>query len=194
MDAEEKKRQSNIWLTLCRDWLLLVFLALVGFVWEQALMLVTTHELAESGFLSLPFCPIYGFTIFCFFYLFGTPHRGRYALKRIKSAFWRYVVYAAIAFLLPSFIEFGVGVFFKEVFDVRLWDYSSHLLNIGGYVSLPISLGWTVALSLFMRFLFLPMRRFFQATPTKAAVVITIISASLMLADFTYNIILLLVE
>lgn len=190
----ETKAKSNIWLTLCKDWILLVFLSLLGFIWEQVFVLITMHEVAESGFLDLPICPIYGFTILAFFYLMGTPHKGGGLLKRVKSLGWRYVLYAMIAFTVPTLIELGVGAFFYELWEVRLWDYSAHPLNIGGYVSVPISLAWTVALTLFMRLLFLPMRNFFQSTKNKPAVIITVISAAWALVDFTYNIILLIIR
>ena len=191
---ENANQQSNIWLILCKDWLLLVFISALGFVWEQVFVLITMREIAESGFLHLPICPIYGFTIIGFFYLIGTPHRGRYALKHIKPVFWRYAVYALFAFLLPSLIELGVGVLFDKVWDVRFWDYSSHPLNIGGYVSLPISLAWTVALTLFMRILFSPMRAFFQSASAKFSVIATVISATAIMTDFIYCLALLILR
>ena len=177
-----------------KDWLLVLWLSSLGWIWEMVYGFLFFGRFSNSGFLGLPICPIYGLTIIGFFYLIGTPHRGRYALKRIKSVFWRYVVYALFAFLLPSLVELGVGALFNRVWEVRLWNYSAQPLNIGGYVSLPISLAWTVALTLFMRIFFLPMRTFFQSARTKPAVIAAVISAIVVATDFVYNLALLILR
>ena len=155
-------------------------------------MLFAYKKFADRGFLSLPICPIYGITIMLAFYLFGTPHRGRYALKRIKPAFWRYALYLVFAFLLPTIAELIVGLFYHKVYGVRLWNYSNRPLNLFGYVSLPISLAWAVALTLFMRIFFLPMRNFFQSAKTKPAVIAASILFVAALTDFIYNLCLLI--
>lgn len=187
-------KKKGVLAIAAKDWLLVLWLSSLGWIWEMVYGFLFFSRFSNSGFLHLPICPIYGFTIIVFFYLIGTPHRGRYALKRIKSVFWRYAVYASFAFLLPSLVEFGVGALYNEVWGVRLWNYSAQPLNVGGYVSLPISLAWTVALTLFMRIFFLPMRTFFQSARTKPAVITAVISAVAVATDFIYGLVLLILR
>ncbi|MBQ8405160.1 MAG: putative ABC transporter permease [Clostridia bacterium] len=192
MNRARKEKRTQFWTALAKDWLLCVWLSFLGWLWEMLFMLFAYKKFADRGFLSLPICPIYGITIMLAFYLFGTPHRGRYALKRIKPAFWRYALYLIFAFLLPTIAELIVGLFYYEVYGVRLWNYSNRPLNLFGYVSLPISLAWAVALTLFMRIFFLPMRNFFQSAKTKPAVIIASILFVAALTDFIYNLCLLI--
>ncbi len=191
MNRGSKEKRIKFWTAFAKDWLLCVWLSFLGWLWEMLFMLLAYKKFADRGFLSLPICPIYGITIMLAFYLFGTPHRGRYALKRIKPAFWRYAFYLFFAFLLPTVAELIVGLFYHKVYGVRLWNYSNRPLHIGGYVSLPISLSWAVALTLFMRIFFLPMRNFFQSAKTKPAVISASILFVAALADFIYNLCLL---
>ena len=185
------KHICGLWANAARGWLLILFLSTLGWLWETVYTLLWFHRLSDRGFLALPICPIYGFTIMGFYGLFGTPHRGRYAMKRIRPAFLRYVVYLLLAFVVPTAMELAVGVIFHKTWGVRLWDYSARPLNMNGYISLPISLIWSLALTLFMRFLFLPLHGFFQSAKTKPAVIIAVLSGILVATDFIYNLTLL---
>ncbi len=191
MRAQRKENRKPLRTVLTKDWLFFLWLSALGWIWEMLFSLFAYHRFSDRGFLALPICPIYGATIFIVFYLFGTPHRGRYVLKRIKTPFWRYAAYLFFACLLPTLAELFVGALFHRVWGVRLWDYSRRALNVMGYVSLPISLCWAVALTLFMRWFFLPMRNFLQSAPDKPARIFTWISASAVAVDAVYHFILL---
>ena len=194
MKKKIAKKRSGVLATLAKDWLLCIWLSFLGWLWEMLFMVFAYQKFADRGFLSLPLCPIYGLTIVFAFYLLGTPHRGRCVLKRVKQPFWRYFLYLLFAFILPTVVELLVGVFYHKIYGVRLWNYSNRPFNFMGYVSLPISLAWSVALTLFMRIFFMPMRCFFQTAKDKPAVVGGVIFAVLVVSDFIYNFILLIVK
>lgn len=187
MNKGRKEKVVEFWTALSKDWLLCLWLSFLGWLWEMLFMIFAYKKFSDRGFLSLPICPIYGVTIMLTFYLFGTPHRGRYALKRIKPAFLRYFVYLIFAFILPTAAELLVGVFYDKIYGVRLWNYSNRAFNLMGYVSLPISLAWAVSLTLFMRIFFLPMRNFFQSARKRPAVIFAVFSFIAVVTDFLYN-------
>ena len=192
VQVERKTEKDGVWIRLAKDWLLLLWLSSLGWIWEMLYGFFFFQRFSKSGFLSLPICPIYGFTIVGFFYLMGVPQGGRYALKFVKSVFWRYIIYAFVAFLIPTLSELFVGFFFHGIWGVRLWNYSALPLNVLGYVSVPISLAWAVVLTLFMRIFFLPMRTFFQSAGVKFAVIAAALSLIVVGMDFVYNMSLLI--
>lgn len=89
-----------------------------------------------------PFCIIYGFgaVAIC---LLSSVLRGR-------SLPVQYVVFA----LTGTAVEYLGSLFQEQVFGSRSWDYSKQFLNIGGRVSLRMTLMWGFLGIIFERFLY----------------------------------------
>lgn len=172
---------------LAKDWILFLCLSFFGWLWETILLSAQAGEWVDRGFLFLPICPIYGVTLMTVYFLLGTPKEGRHGLQKIQKPVWRYAAYLFFAFLLPSIAELAVGAFYQGFFGVRLWDYSTLPLNIMGFVSLPISLAWSVLITLFMRFGFMPIRNFVQTAKRKPAMVFFALSALAVFIDTVYQ-------
>ena len=75
---------------LSRAWILFCMISFFGWAFETLSHLLRFSELTDRGFLTLPFCPIYGASILLIAYLFGVPQRLDGILDRqvlrIKSA------------------------------------------------------------------------------------------------------------
>lgn len=106
---------------------LFVTISVAGWCIEVPFRSVFCRKLIIPGFLTGPYCPIYGFgvvavTLFC-------NHKNKW------------VSFLEI-FVLASLLEYVVSAVFERVFHVLLWDYSMIPLSIGTRVSPLFSLIW----------------------------------------------------
>lgn len=165
-----------------------MLLSLFGWAFETVYMRIATGRWLDRGFMTLPFCPIYGCTLVFVYFLAGTPKDGRFLLARVNNAFFRYTLYFLIAFLVPSVMELLIGLLFDKTLHVRLWSYGDNALNIGGFVCLRNSLIWAVLIMFFMRFLFPFFKRLIGIFPKFVARILSFALLIALLADVSYNI------
>ena len=170
--------------------MLAVGISFAGWLWETLLMLCLTGEYYDRGFITLPFCPIYGTAVIGTYFLLGAPDKGRGMLKEIKNKAVRYALYAAFCFIIPTLAELFVGLIFDKSLHLRLWEYSAYPCHFGGYICLPISLSWAVLLFLFMKVAFLPLKRLFYKIPELPARVLATVLSIALSTDFLINIVL----
>lgn len=104
--------------------------AFIGWIVESSYRSVVEHEIVNSGFLSGPFIPIYGFGSLA---IAGAA----YMLRGLPAYFyWLFLC------LVPSLIEYAGSWVLERFFGLRLWDYHGQRLNIRGRVCLLYSLFW----------------------------------------------------
>ena len=138
----------------CKYFLLTAALSFLGWAFEVSYVYLKTGQRWDAGFLTLPFCPIYGCSLLAIYLLCGTPHKGRGVLKGVKSTLLRNILYLGFAFLIPTMAELIVGAFFDKALHLRLWSYQKRRYNYHGYICLPVSLAWMGLIWLVMRFVF----------------------------------------
>lgn len=108
--------------------------SLMGFVMEGLFHLIRKGTWAfRVGTLWGPFCVIYGAGAVAMYLVALMVQR-----KRPLTQF-------AIFALTGSAVEFLAGVFQQIFFGTQSWNYSSHALNIGGFISLKMTLLWGIA-------------------------------------------------
>ena len=173
-------------------------ISFLGWAYETLLMLIWHGKWYDRGFLSLPFCPIYGFPVCGLYLLFGAPHQGRYArfINR-KLRKWpivcreilRYIGYFLLSGGLATAVELIVGLCCERV-GISLWSYQSEPFNYRGHICLWVSLFWGVLLTFLMRFAFLPLLRLLSKVGKRATVVIVVICTVALTIDFIYNLFL----
>ena len=155
--------------SLCRAWILFCTISFFGWAFETALHYIRFSEYTDRGFLTLPFCPIYGGSIFLTVYLFGVPQRldgiiDKQALrigamrKILRRKVLRFAFYFVSVTLVSTVAELITGTVFK-LLGKPLWDYSDKPLNIFGVVCLPYSLAWGVMITVAMGVLWIPLTR-----------------------------------
>ena len=113
------------------DWFVLFLVcSILGWILESTYRSILAKKPIDSGVLSGPFIPIYGF--------------GALLVEMVDTLFryhhlgWK----LALCILLCTLLEFLVSMFYETVFHLRLWDYSKMVLNIHGRVCLLYSLFW----------------------------------------------------
>ena len=104
--------------------------AFIGWVVEVSYHAVTIGKFINRGFLSGPYCPIYGFgAISVIYFLTDIAEKNKLVLFMGSIA-------------IATAIEFVAGFLLEKIFHERWWDYSDRKLNIGGYVCLEFSVIW----------------------------------------------------
>ncbi len=108
--------------------------SLLGFVSEGLFHLLRKGTWAfRVGTLWGPFCVLYGFGAVVMYLVALTIQR--------KKPLIQFAIFA----LTGSAVEYVAGVFQKACFGTQSWDYSAHAMNLGGYISLKMTLLWGIA-------------------------------------------------
>ena len=133
-----------------------MILSFIGWVWETVFSFLLRSP-NDRGFLTMPFCTIYGVALIFVYLLFGTPTDMRLFGRPVftDKAFLRYPAYFLASALLATVIELFTATFFESLFGIELWNYS-FLTGETSFIAFLPSLFWGIAITLFMRFLFQP--------------------------------------
>ena len=207
MEAKEKKpdrrtQTDGIGSDLVRLFLMFMLISFIGWCMETVYVLLRFGRLSDRGFLSMPFCPIYGFSILAIYLPIGTPQGGvlqplfarakREPLPARAAAYaGLYLLYFLAAALIPTAAEFLTGLFFDKLFGIRLWDYTDRPFNLLGYVCLPMSALWGLLITAAMAPLWTPLEKLLARIPQRAAKAVAFTLAALLLIDFCGNFIYL---
>jgi len=114
-----------------------------GWIIDSADRTIETGKLTNAGFFRGPICPIYGVGgLLLMFFLKTFSGLNEYLL----------IFSATLAMVL---VEYAGGIYCEKVLQIKLWDYSSSRLNIGGYIDLKHSVYWLILVSIFY-YLFFP--------------------------------------
>ena len=129
--------------------LLLLFLAFCLFGWfiELFYRSYKAKKMANPGFLSGPYVPIYGIGGFIAYFSFlYSDHLS--------------VVGSFLFFIgLVTVVELLTGVFFEKVFKIRLWDYSDRKFDFKGHICPRFLFYWLLLGVVFKYILFTPFDR-----------------------------------
>lgn len=175
--------------------LVFYFVSFIGWCGETLLFLVRFGRLRDRGFLTLPFCTIYGSCLTGMYLFIGTPQNGSLAPLFAKAEGLRgaarpaakcglYALYFLCAALLPTLAELAFGGLFSA-FGVRLWDYGYKKVHLYGLISPDQSLLWGALVTLAMRFAWEPLHAAMRLPPRvrkTAAIVLTALTS----ADFLF--------
>ena len=181
--------------------LLTLLVSLAGWIAETVLFYIQRKTYVDRGFLSLPFCPVYGLSMLGMYALFRTPQSGFWGkfialpqtkTGRVFAVLLCIVCYAAIAALLASLIEYLTGLFYYKIFGVRLWNYRRYDGNIGGYICLPFSLLWGALAAAVMGGVWYPLQNALAHAKTAALAVPAVLLLIAVCADFVFNMVYLL--
>ncbi len=127
---------------------ILIMLFLIGSILGWIIELVyrsvfQQKKLVNPGFLQGPYLPVYGI---------GTLML--YMLSSLPIAFG----FKVVAFILSTtLLELVTGIFFLNVFSIRLWDYSKNRLNYNGMISPLYSFFWLVLSLIYYFFMYEPL-------------------------------------
>ena len=134
--------------------ILMLLISFLAWIMETLVVSIPRGRFYDRGFLTLPFCTIYGFALLVIFFLFGTPDEGGKLFGKIRGKSLRYPLYFLCAALLVTTFELCTGLFFEWAFGIELWTYAHRPLNFMGYISLDYSVMWGFCITLIMKFIF----------------------------------------
>lgn len=145
--------------------------AFIGWVVEVSYHAVTVGKFINRGFLSGPYCPIYGFgAISVIFFLTDIAGKNKFVLF-------------LGSIIIASLIELVAGFLLEKIFHERWWDYSEKKLNIGGYICLEFSVIWGMFCFLLYEAVHPLISNLVKLIPLTALKYIDIVLAIVMLID-----------
>ncbi len=174
-------------MSVVKYFLLTVTLSFIGWLYEVILMRVQYGAWEDRGFLHAPICPIYGCTLLFVYFFIGTPKEKKGICKNIKNPILHNTLYFAFAFLIPTIAELFVGLFFDKNFHITLWSYSGMSMNYNGYISLPISLLWSMMIYVFMRWLFPFFKMLIFHIPDVVAITLSAVLVVVLMMDISIS-------
>lgn len=109
--------------------LVLLFTAysFIGWLCESIYCSVPAGRPINRGFLTGPFCPVYGFG-------------GLLVVEALMPLRDNLLLLFLVSALLTSTLEYGTGVALEKLFHAKYWDYSQNKFNFQGRVCLQNSL------------------------------------------------------
>jgi len=112
----------------------------IGWLMETTYCYFDMGYFTKRGFLFGPICPIYGNGALILLFLLQ-PFKDR----KVKLFFVSAIVF--------SIFEYIVGYGLEALFSMNFWDYSTHLLNLNGRITLEISIIWGFLAILFINYI-----------------------------------------
>lgn len=102
----------------------------------ETIINLSLNQSLDSGFLKLPYTPIYGLGILIIIII--NKQLDKYALKKHLKIIISFIINITILTL----IEYIGGITLEKLLHKTFWDYSGLPLSIGKYISVEISLLW----------------------------------------------------
>ncbi len=177
---------------LAKHFMILLIFSFLGWLWETVYVSYLAGELVDRGFFFTPVCPIYGSCLLALYFLLGTPDNPQGLLRKFQNRHGRYMIYLLFAGIVPTAVELVVGVFFHQLFDVRLWTYEANPYNFYGYICLYNSLFWAVGITVLMRFVYPAVQNMVFRLKDRTALRIAMPMLVLLAADGIISFLLLL--
>jgi len=118
--------------------LFFLFYSFMGWILETIFASIIAKRFINRGFLSGPFCPIYGFGAILIIQS-ATVIDGIF-LK--VTTLYSLITKIIFAIILTTLLEYFTGAILEKIFKCRWWDYSNEFLNIKGRVCLKYSVLW----------------------------------------------------
>ena len=169
--------------------ILFMVVSFLGWAVETLFFLACYGGLYDRGFMTLPFCTIYGFSFLLLYFLIGTPDADEDGLlpRRSPGKKRPFCVYFLLSALIPTGLELITGYFFHQVFGIRLWSYSAYRFHFHGYICLEYTLLWGILIPLCMKHIFIPLKARIFSLPVSYARKLSGFLAVLATTDWIVN-------
>lgn len=175
---------ARFWEKAGRYFILFMEISFLGWAVETVFFLLCYGEWHDRGFMTLPFCTIYGCSFLLLYFLIGTPEDRR---LHMGSEAFSPMLYFLLCALIPTGLELLTGWFFQNTFGLRLWSYESYHFHFQGYICLEYALLWGILIPPCMKYIFLPMKRRVFIWKASYAGAVSTLLAVLAAVDWTVN-------
>lgn len=153
-----------------------ILYSFIGWILESVYKSVLQKKVVNSGFLSGPFCPMYGIGA-VMMYL---------SLKEVQN---NLIVLFLYGLVILSIYEYVVGLFLEIVFKTKYWDYSEYKFNIHGRVCLLNSVYWGILGVIFMKFIHPFVEDVVAKIPQKFLIIFASVISVYLLIDTVFTIV-----
>lgn len=167
--------------TIKTDIIMLTILSFIGFCLEDIWM-IFRHGYLDNRNMYLPCLLGYGLFAVTLYYIIGTPNNlfNKIELKKTKGT----IIYFLICFVLVSIGELLLGLFVEKTGGFSYWDYTSIPLHVTKYTSVPTSIGFALIITVFMNYIFLPLRNKINKIVDKIPLFLVILILVALIIDF----------
>ena len=148
--------------------------SIIGWVVESVYMSLCNKRLTNRGFMTGPFCPIYGFGA-TLGYIILHPLQKNLIILYIAGA------------LLATLFEFLVARLMLKLFGEVWWDYNEKFCNYKGIVCLESTLAWGLYAVIIITFLFEKVMGFVDRMPFEWGIKTIALIFVMGLLDFGYH-------
>lgn len=125
------------------------YYSLLGWIIESVFKSIRDKGLVNSGFLSGPFCPVYGFGAILIIQSAGMVDNASPSMNIVTAL----VLKLVIAIAAVSLLEYLTAVLLEKLFACKWWDYSDQAFNIQGRICLKYSFFWGILACLLIEFI-----------------------------------------
>lgn len=165
--------------------------SLTGWIYEVTLGFIYGYGFVNRGFLYGPYLPIYGFGLVLLYLLLQGLLNKPIKIKGIKIN--PILVFLGIV-AITTCLEFLVGYGMIELFQMRLWDYSSYWMNYQGIISFNTSIRFGIG-GMFLLYALVPLvDKIVKRISLEKRKRIMFIALSVMIIDFLATVVNGLVE
>lgn len=143
--------------------------SIIGYILESIFYFLFKWQ-GNSGILFGPWTPVYGIgsIIIVITFIFINKH---FKLKK----FFKFVLFFFIIAITLSTIEIIGGILIEKIFHEEFWNYEDHMLNIGKYASIEMSIVWGFASIIYIIFLKKLIDKFVYKIPKSITYILTIL-------------------
>lgn len=156
-------------------WYFVIF-SFLGWLFNGIRNLISEHKFYNSGFLTSPFCPTYGFcAVICYL-----------ALRNFSGD--KFILFLASAVILSA-LSVVIGVITEKLIGCKPWDYSDMRFSIGSYITIPYALILGVTGTLLVAVIIPVLDTVLELIPFAVSMIIVLSICLFILIDYVFSII-----
>lgn len=156
-------------------WYFVIF-SFFGWVASSFRSLLLEKKFSNNGFLTSPFCPMYGFSaVICYT-----------ALKPFENS--KLILFIGSTLILSALMVV-VGVLVEKTLKFKAWDFSSSKFSIGDYITFPYALFLGLLGMLLVGLIIPVLRTAVEAIPFWISLILVLCFCGIIVIDYVFSMI-----
>lgn len=156
-------------------WYFVIF-SFFGWVASSFRSLLLEKKFSNNGFLTSPFCPMYGFSaVICYT-----------ALKPFENS--KLILFIGSTLILSALMVV-VGVLVEKTLKFKPWDFSSSKFSIGNYITFPYALFLGLLGMLLVGLIIPVLRTVVEAIPFWVSLILVLSFCGIIAIDYVFSMI-----
>lgn len=156
-------------------WYFVIF-SFFGWVASSFRSLLLEKKFSNNGFLTSPFCPMYGFSaVICYT-----------ALKPFENS--KLILFIGSTLILSALMVV-VGVLVEKTLKFKAWDFSSSKFSIGNYITFPYALFLGLLGMLLVGLIIPVLRTAVEAIPFWVSLILVLCFCGIIAIDYVFSMI-----